>query len=74
MIGFGGMECRSFDGRVGRHKFAMGAWAVFLHGHTRCGIGEHWGGVTLANLGWLEKVSLVYVFGGDTARRVDLHS
>mmetsp|Transcript_21963 Transcript_21963/g.40284 ORF Transcript_21963/g.40284 Transcript_21963/m.40284 type:complete len:188 (+) Transcript_21963:187-750(+) len=28
-IGFGGMECHSFDGRVGRHKFVMGVGCFF---------------------------------------------
>ena len=51
-IGFGGMGCRIFDGRVGRHEFAMGVGS-FLHGYMRCGIGEHWGGMGLANLGQL---------------------
>ena len=53
-VGSGGMECRSFDGWVGRHKFAMGVGCFFPHGNTRCGIGEHWGGVISANLVRLE--------------------
>ena len=53
-IGFGGMECRSFDGWVGRHKFAMGVGCFFSHGNKRCGIGEHWSGVISANLVQLE--------------------
>ena len=28
-IRFGGMECHSFDGRVGRHKFVMGVGCFF---------------------------------------------
>ena len=51
-----------------------GMGLLFFHGHTRCGIGEHWGGVISVNLVRLELISLVCVLGGGTARRVDLQS
>ena len=43
-----------FDGRVGRHESVMGVGSVLPRG-----IGEHGSGVGSANLGRLEKISLV---------------
>ena len=39
-IGFGGMECHSFDGRVGRHKFVMGVGCFFFMGIRGVGSGS----------------------------------
>ena len=39
-IRFGGMECHSFDGRVGRHKFVMGVGCFFFMGIRGVGSGS----------------------------------
>ena len=51
-IGFSGMGCRIFDGRVRRREFAMGVGSSW-QGHMPPGTGEHLGGVGPANLGRL---------------------